>query len=770
MRPAQFAHWRAGETERRLWPWALLNPLLIGAAVAALALSPVGQALEQRIGSWVLFRVRGPLPPPPEVVIVAMRRDAGERIWTLRDPPAEHPCADLRIDHAPSSTHSAMGNVPERWGRCHYVELMRRLALVRPAVIALDVVFQPRADRPPGEDRELGRAINAAGPVVAAQALRVRKQADAGTEGTAESIRTDFLVALSRDVADALLGAAPMPLPKDGSNRIDQFWTFKEHGWVTPSLAALALQAYLLDAYPAFAGEVGAASPQLATELPDLAGGGRARPFLQTHMVLLRRLLASDPVLASRVGDRLHEGATLRSHVAALAALYLAPAERRLNLFGPAGTIRTLDITQLLATPPEAFASDPFGMRGRAVFIGYAEDVEWDERENFSTVYDRGAERLSGVEITATAFANLLSRTDLRSSPAAVQGAIAFAVAFGSAVLCYAFATSLGLALAAAGTAGYLLLAAGLFARHHFCLPVFLPGAAAAPLGAVVALGHKYVIFRQDRAALRFILEQLVPREVVDLFRQNARHLEAVRENVNAACVMTDVEGYTSLSNRLSPSQVSTLLGEYFAAIFRPVAAHGGFVSDLKGDSILAVWTDRTRNGAVRAQVCAACLELQQTVETFNLAHPETPLPTRIGVSYGDVVVGAIGAPGHIEYRAVGDTVNTASRVEQLSKVLGTRLLVTEALIQGVSGFLTRRLGEFELRGRRTPAAVYELIAREELATPEQRVLCSDFEAALRVLSDRQVSEASTRFKAILEKHPGDGPSRYYLGMLAEGT
>jgi adenylate cyclase len=741
----------------------MLAALLLGLAVGAFGMTATGQRLEQKLGLWGLFRLRGPVAPADEVVIVAMRRDAGERISTLRNPPPDQPCIDLRVDHPPP-THEILGTVPERWGRCHYIELLRRLAVARPAVTALDVVFQPRSDRPVAEDRLLASAIRDAGVVVAAQSLRVRKAGDAEFEGD----RSDYLVALSRDIESAVAGAAPMPLPKDGGNRIDQFWTFKEHGWVTPSLAALTLHAYALDAYEGLVQNVAALAPHTAADLPDGVGSRLSGGRLQTQMLVVRRMLLDEPALASALRDAMKESAASGrdDRRAALASLYLRAPSRHINFFGPAGTIRTVDITQVLGTPVDAFAADPLGLRGKVVFVGYAEDVEWDERENFSTVFDRGAERLSGVEIAATAFSNLLHDTDLRPPSQLFRFVAAFVMGGAVVLLCYAIGTLGSAVIAMSAGIAYLAIAVFAFSRYQLWMPVFVPVLIATPLGIAVAFAHKFVDFRRDRATLRYILGQLVPGDVVDLFNENARRLGSLRESVHAACVMTDVEGFTSLSNQLSPAQVSALLSEYFAAIFRPVADHGGFVSDLKGDSILAIWTDKVQDGAVRARVCDACLDLLEAVERFNREHPDTPLPTRIGVNYGEVVVGPVGAPPHYEYRAVGDTVNTASRVEQLSKELGTRLLVTGALAHGLDRFLFRPLGEFALRGRRTPTPIFELVARIDAATAEQVEICHAFALAMEAHSEQRLSEARTRLAAILTKWPDDGPSRYYERIL----
>jgi len=247
---------------------------------------------------------------------------------------------------------------------------------------------------------------------------------------------------------------------------------------------------------------------------------------------------------------------------------------------------------------------------------------------------------------------------------------------------------------------------------------------------------------------------------------ENRARLGMVKETTQAACVMTDVEGYTALSTRFTPAQVDALLSAYFAVLFEPVARLGGFISDLKGDSILAIWADRTGEAAVRERVCDACLELMRAVDRFNAEHPDTPMPTRIGVNYGEVTLGAVGATMHYEYRAVGDTVNTASRVEQLSKDVGTRLLVTAPLIDGLEPFLLRDLGEFQLRGRRTPTRIFELIARFEHARSDQVDLCADFAEALTAYQHQQLERARAGFGALVAKYPKDGPSAYYWRLI----
>lgn len=153
-------------------------------------------------------------------------------------------------------------------------------------------------------------------------------------------------------------------------------------------------------------------------------------------------------------------------------------------------------------------------------------------------------------------------------------------------------------------------------------------------------------------------------------------------------------------------------------------------------------------------------------MDRFNDAHPESRLPTRIGINYGVVVLGAVGAYPHFEYRAVGDTVNTASRVEQLSKDLGTRVLATAPMMEGLDMFLVRDLGDFPLRGRRTDSRILELVARTEDALPEQLDLCSRFAVARAALEAGDLPKARAGFRSILQDFPTDGPSGYFLRLI----
>jgi adenylate cyclase len=182
------------------------------------------------------------------------------------------------------------------------------------------------------------------------------------------------------------------------------------------------------------------------------------------------------------------------------------------------------------------------------------------------------------------------------------------------------------------------------------------------------------------------------------------------------------------------------------------------------GDAMVAIWVTGSSDLALRRKACEATLEVAAKVERFNRAQAAgTALPTRLALHAGDMLVGNIGASRHFEYRAVGDTVNTASRLQGLNKVLGTTLLASTTAIEGVHGLLIRPLGSFRFVGKSSALEVVELLGYVADADPARVRLCEGFAAALGSYAQGRWQEAAGRFSALLVDTIGDGPARFYL-------
>jgi len=187
-------------------------------------------------------------------------------------------------------------------------------------------------------------------------------------------------------------------------------------------------------------------------------------------------------------------------------------------------------------------------------------------------------------------------------------------------------------------------------------------------------------------------------------------------EAIHAVIWVSDLRGFTTLSDHLSGADMIVLLNAYFETLAGAVLAHGGEVLKFMGDGLLAVFpigAERNAKAAARAALAAA-QQAMRDLDALNAgALPQLtnidgwhPLRTGIALHEGEVFFGNIGAPDRLDFTVIGPAVNEASRVEALQKKLGRSILITEAVARHLDHALDH-LGEHELRGVSLPVAVY---------------------------------------------------------------
>jgi adenylate cyclase len=715
--------------------------------------------------------LRGPIEPPSEIVLVTISPSVAAKIFLPNDAKRFHGCEDIRFGVHPS-THVGLPSMPSRWPRCLHTVLIDKLAKAGARTIVFDVLFRPRPPLPgfardpnADQDAQLGAAMARARGVLIAQKL---ESSGAGIDPEAER-----LIELSAAIDDAALGAAPFLVIGDSERRFDRFLAFKDPGWATPSLASLAVQAYTLDSFSQFRSALQRVAPDAAQWLPADAEEIRRTGRLQASVLLMRQIFTGEYDLATRMRATLDADRSLapddatRAQIEALIGLYTGESMRLLNFFGPAGTIPALGFDEALAMNYEE-ASRAF--QGKAVIVGYAELAQPEQVEHFNTVFSTTAGLdLSGMEIAATAFANLLHGDTIRATGKPTWTLVALLAGFICTAVCLWLPNRIAFPTVAVLVFGYGAIALLLFAKHFLWLPVVIPMFAAAPLGLGAGALWKYEMTRRQRNRIREAFTQFVPKEVVANLEQNAEHIGRTRESVECSCVATDAANFTALAETMSPERLADFLNVYYEALFRPIAKHGGFVSDVVGDAMLAIWPNRAPD--TRRHVFAALLEMREAASRFNQSLASNRLTTRFGVDWGRVVLTTVGAHRHYEYRAVGDAVNTANRIQELNKKLGTRVLVSEPVLNGVQqDFLLRDVGHFLLRGKALPVHAFELIGPLESAGLGYLELCERFARALAFLRKGESAQALGAFRKITSDFPHDGPAAFYVRVLEFGA
>lgn len=174
-----------------------------------------------------------------------------------------------------------------------------------------------------------------------------------------------------------------------------------------------------------------------------------------------------------------------------------------------------------------------------------------------------------------------------------------------------------------------------------------------------------------------------------------------------AVVFFSDIRGFTDFSNHKTPEEVVAMLNSYFEVMVGIINKHGGVVDKFVGDAIMAVWgaphgTQEDAKNAVKA-----CLEMRIALATFNekrISEGQVPIMMGMGLHAGPVVAGTIGSDARLEYTVIGDTVNTASRIESSTKAFGTDLLISDEVVKRVEGsFIVNVAGSTKVKGKNEP-------------------------------------------------------------------
>ena len=711
---------------------ALLFSLLLAGSGTLLLVSPWGRHLEEDLGLAVLFKLRGPRHPPNNVVIV-------------------------NIDDESAS-------LPRRT----YADLIRRLKGFEAAVIVFDVHFA--ADTAAPDDEMLGEAIRQAGNVILVEKLVRRQLEPSGSPDRRETVDLELLIPPIPLLAQAALAVAPFPLPKVPV-RVNQAWTFKTSMGGIPTLPVAALQALALKHCEQFFHCLEQLAPAEFSNLPvsirqNLAGSGLVETMLQIRGVLQN---SSAELLLSRTpahcAGLAHEE---QQALEAMIHLYCGENDMYINYYGPPATLTTYPLFHILSAGEADAVSLKTKLKDAVVFVGAARTSWPEQKDGFFTVFSQpdGLD-LSGVELAATVFANLRDHQPLRPLRPLSSFLFLLAAAAMSCLSSVLLSPLPALYALTAFVASSLVVVRFFFSMGGFWPPVMVPLALLPPGSYMAGILYNYFRARRERKHVQKALELYLPESVVEELAQDLSFVKTGDRTVHSVCLLSDAVNYTTLSEKLSPKELSAVMKRYYECIFKQVTGNGGAVINMIGDTMLAMWPSAEPQAVLKERGCRAAIQIYAAIEALNREAPEQALPTRIGLHSGYLLMGNIGAEGHYEYAPVGDIVNTASRIEGLNKLLGTWILASEETVDQQRDLTTRLMGTFLLSGKSRPVTIYQLLTKRDLTQSSRRLHGELFPEVLDLFQKRKWAEAESAVQRCLELQPDDGPSRFYRELCA---
>ena len=206
-----------------------------------------------------------------------------------------------------------------------------------------------------------------------------------------------------------------------------------------------------------------------------------------------------------------------------------------------------------------------------------------------------------------------------------------------------------------------------------------------------------------------------VPSEVVRLLVGGGRFSGRVAERREVTVMFTDIRDFTTICETHEPEAVVAMLSAYFDVMSGCIRDHGGAIIQFLGDSVYAMWNAPIEDPHHVDHALACALSLAARIEAYNAAEAALGKPvlvTRFGLHTGTAVVGSMGAADRLQYTAIGDTVNVASRLEGINKAYGTTILASRQVRDHATGGVTfRPLGEVQAKGRAEPVEIYEVRA-----------------------------------------------------------
>ncbi|SKB30449.1 adenylate/guanylate cyclase domain-containing protein [Sphingopyxis flava] len=269
----------------------------------------------------------------------------------------------------------------------------------------------------------------------------------------------------------------------------------------------------------------------------------------------------------------------------------------------------------------------------------------------------------------------------------------------------------------------------------------------------------------RQRAFAQSALGKYLPADVAAQIMRDPEQLSLHGERRNIYCIFTDLEGFTKLSHAVTPETVARLLNEYLDRLSDIVLDHGGTIDKFVGDAVVAFWGAPLSRPDDGERAAAAALAMYEAGEAFRIDMAEGVPPlgmTRVGLHVGDAIVGNFGGDGRIQYTALGDSMNTASRLESANKSLKTGVLISAEAAERSGRTDLVPMGRVTLRGRARAVDVFT--PRPDL-TEEQRARIAAMVAAH---AAGEKSNYVTCATAVEAEHAHDAAIMFLIERLKE--
>ena len=389
---------------------------------------------------------------------------------------------------------------------------------------------------------------------------------------------------------------------------------------------------------------------------------------------------------------------------------------------------------------------------------------------------DEEAGRTPGVEVHSNIVNTIVSGAFIRQAGRATNLAVILLAGLIVTVLAARLPVLQAGPLAVALAAGYAVFnGLVVFGVWRIWLTAVAPLAAMLG-GFLIVTAYRQLTEERAKRRIRGLFAHALSPALVDRLIEDPSLARLGGEKRVLSCFFSDLQGFTSLSERLGEQKTVQLLNRYFDRMTDVIQQrHGGYLNKFLGDGIFVFFGAPVLQDDHAARAIQAALDCQDEVTQLNGALAEefgsaVQLRCRIGVTTGEAMVGNCGSTQRMDYTAIGDSVNLASRLESANKTFHTLILVSQAAwdARGDYDILARPLGKILVVGKTEPVDVWNVLRRGMDAGDDERWAVEQFVQGLARFQAREFAAAAKAFEEVLQLDGEDGAAKIYLDLCRE--
>jgi len=720
--------------------------LLSGVVCFLISATPFGKSLEENFGLAFLFKVRGGRAVPQEAVICAIERKSAEFFGLKQQ--------------------------PYKWPRTLHAATVDRLTALGVTGVGLDLFFEE--SRSAENDRALAGAMQRSGKVVLLQRLKNLTDFSDGNRHNPEvppdNIRLEQLIQPIPLLEQQAFALAPFPLPRRPV-RLDQAWLFKGGAGGRATLPVVLFAMSVPGLFDRFIELAGLADPSVLARDGPFAGFSSESQRFDLVIQQAKTIFSVNGKLAAEMKKILDQGGWKGARdqvdqrmLHTMIDLFAGGNSTFINYYGPPGTIHSFPYYTLFQQKEDTGIP---ALQGKVVLIGLTDEAEMGEKDGFYTIYtDPDGNHISGVEVAATLFANLVDGSSIKPLGALFGSILFLILGIGIGVVSHLLPSLMAVLVSCFFCLAYAAISYALFVHFYLWNPLVVPLMLQAPLTCLAVIFLRQRDIQQNKRNIEKALQCYIPKSIVAQLEQDFSLIASRRDVVHGICLFSDIENFTPLSENAAHGELSQLINRYYEEMFHIVKQHEGMILDIRGDSMLALWLIKDSE---IIQVDNACRAATVISHIYNNPEPASRhhLPTRIGLHRGRISLGNIGALDHYQYTITGDTVNTAARIESFNKQLGTRLLVSEKIAQNSVMSQFRKMGTFLFAGKSKPLTIYELLGEEGSLSDKEKELSHYFAMALEKFQEGRWAESREIFESCISVNPDYGPATWFRQLCS---